>query len=105
MGESKGIRLLRFSSSSGKDAGHWFLMWYDIITLPIEKVMEQFIGNFCLQSHDARSRVKARRPSLILNGLNYILKLGFNIAGTPTTFSCIFAPFKGIQEESWLRLK
>ena len=43
-------------------------------------------------------------PSLILNGLiisgKEAIKLDFNIARTPTTFTCIFAPFKGILEES-----
>ena len=66
--------------------------------------MEQFVGNPCVRSFDVHLRKKARRPCLILIGLiistKEANKLDFKITRTPTTFSCIFAPFKGIQEES-----
>ena len=82
--------------------------WHDILTWKIEKLMVQFNGNRRVQSCDTRFRKKADTPSLILNGLMTFgmdaIKLGFNIARTPTTFSCIFAPFEGILEENWMRL-
>ena len=79
-------------------------MWYDIVTLPIEKLMEQFIGVPCVQSYDMRFQVKVRRPSLILNGRIMYTKDAItqdsNIAKSRRTTSCKFAPSKGTQEES-----
>ena len=50
------------------------------------------------------SRKKADIHSLILNGLmisgKEATKLDFHIARTPTMFYCVFAPSKGIPEES-----
>ena len=60
---------------------------------------------------EAATRVseKARRPILILIGwiisTKEATKIDFNIARTPTTSSCIFALFKGIQEDCWLRFE
>ena len=66
--------------------------------------MEQIIGVLCVQSYDVRFKVKARRPSLILDGLiistKEAVKPDLNIAKTQTTSSCMFAPFKGTLEES-----
>ena len=74
------------------------------VTLPIEKLMEQFIGIPCVRSYDVRFRLKAREPSLILNDLivytKEAIKLDVNIARTQMTSSCIFAPFKGTREEN-----
>ena len=93
---------------SGKSR-NWLQIWYDIVTLPIEKLMGQFIGVPCVQSYDVRFKVMARRPSRILTGLmistEETIKLDFNIARTPTTFSRIFAPIQGhTLKENWSRL-
>ena len=61
--------------------------------------MVQFIGHRWVHSCDLRFSKKADTPSLILNGLmKEAIKLYFNFARIPTTFSCIFAPFKGTLE-------
>ena len=52
---------------SGKSR-NWLRIWYDIVALPIEKLMEQFIGIPWVQSYDVRFRIKARKPSLIFDG-------------------------------------
>ena len=41
---------------------------YDIVTLLIEKLTEQFIGVPCVQSYDVSSKVKVREPSSTLDG-------------------------------------
>ena len=53
--------------------------------------MVQFIGNRRVQSCDTRFRKKADIPHPILTGLikstKEAIKLDFNVARTPTTFS------------------
>ena len=62
----------------------WLQVWYDVVTLPIEKLTEQFIGVLCVQSYDVHFRVKARNPTLILGGLllptKEAVRPDFNIA-------------------------
>ena len=45
----------------------WSQIWYATVTLPIEKLLEPFIGVPCVQSYDVSSKVKVLEPSLILN--------------------------------------
>ena len=39
-----------------KNIEKWFQIWCDIVTLPIEKLMVQFIGNRCVRRYDMRFR-------------------------------------------------
>ena len=62
----------------------WLQVWYDVVTLPIEKLTEQFIGVLCVQSDDVHLIVKARNPTLFLGGLllptKEAVRPDFNIA-------------------------
>ena len=85
-----------------------FISWYNILTLPIEKRIGQFIGNRWVQGSHTLFSKKARRPSLILIGLivftKEAIKLDFNVTRTTTTFSCILAQVTGTLEVKWARL-
>ena len=82
--------------------------WYDILTLKIKQLLVQFIANSMGPKLRHAFQKEGETASLILNGLiisgKEAIKLDFNIARTPTTFTCIVAPFKGIPEESSSRL-
>ena len=77
----------------------WSQIWYDIVTLLIEKLTEQFIGDLCVHSYDVSSKVRVREPSLTFNGwvksTEEATNPDFNIAQTRTTTCCVLAPSKG----------
>ena len=68
--------------------------------------MVRFIGNRWVQSCD--KRFKKKKGGHTFSDSDWLdethkgnkKKVDFNIARTPTTVSCIFAPGKGIPEES-----
>ena len=79
-------------------------IWYAILTFPIEKTDGAVHWNSMCPKLRRALQSEGAQTTLILTGLiistKEAIKFDFNIAGTPTTFSCVFAPFKGIQEES-----
>ena len=66
----------------------WSQIWYATVTSPIEKLLEQFIANDGAQTFsdsDWLDDISTQET----------IKLGFNIARTPTLFSGMFAPIQG----------